>query len=164
MSLDALLLRHRVETFLFHEADLLDRWQLDEWFALFAPGARYLVPPTDVAGEDADPDTSLFYIVDDHARLGERVVRLGKDRAHSEWPRSKTLHQVSNVLVEPGAGEIGVKAGFAVHRSKDGNTDVYIGHYHYRLVEQDGELRIAEKKCVLALDALRPHGRISILL
>lgn len=164
MSLEALLLQHRVETFLSHEADLLDRWQLDDWFALFAEGSRYLVPPLDVVGEEADPDTSLFYIVDDHARLHERVVRLNKDRAHSEWPRSKTVHQVSNVLVEPVDGEIRVKAGFAVHRSKDGNTDVYIGHYHYRLVEQAGELRIAEKKCVLALDALRPHGRISILL
>lgn len=164
MSLDALLLHHRVESFLFHEADLLDRWQLEEWFALFAEGARYLVPPTDVAGEDADPDTSLFYIVDDYARLHERVIRLGKDRAHSEWPRSKTLHLVSNVLVTLGEQSIGVKAAFAVHRSKDGNTDVFIGHYHYRLVEQGGELRIAEKKCVLALDALRPHARISILL
>ncbi|MDB5577832.1 MAG: hypothetical protein JWR80_3008 [Bradyrhizobium sp.] len=162
--MDAMLLRHRVETFLFHEADLLDRWQLHAWLALFAEEASYLVPPTDVAGDDADPATSLFYVFDDRARIRERVIRLEKRGAHSEFPRSKTRHLVSNVLASRANDQIHATASFAVWRSKDGNSDVFVGHYLYRLVEEKGELRIAEKKCVLDMDALRPHARISIIL
>jgi p-cumate 2,3-dioxygenase beta subunit len=160
----AMLLRHRVETFLFHEADLLDRWQLYEWLDLFAEEARYLVPPTDVPGDDADPAKSLFYVFDDRTRIRERVVRLEKKGAHSEFPRSKTRHLVSNVLTTREGDIILAKASFAVWRSKDGTSDVFVGHYAYRLLEQDGLLRIAEKKCVLDMDALRPHARISIIL
>lgn len=163
-QIDALLLQHRVQTFLFHEADLLDRWRLAEWEALFSDDARYLVPPTDVNGDEADPDKSLFYIFDDRTRIHERVVRLEKKGAHSEFPRSKTRHLVSNVQASQIDGAIVATASFAIWRSKDGNTDVFVGHYAYRLIETDGALRISEKKCVLDMDALRPHARISILL
>lgn len=164
-AIDAMLLQHRVQSFLFHEADLLDQWRLNEWEALFADEARYLVPPTDVDGDFADPDKSLFYIFDDRTRIHERVVRLEKKGAHSEFPRSKTRHLVGNVHAEQREdGAIAASASFAVWRSKDGNMDVFVGHYAYRLIEIDGALRIAEKKCVLDMDALRPHARISILL
>lgn len=163
-AIDAMLLQHRVQSFLFHEADLLDRWQLVEWEALFADEARYLVPPTDVDGDFADPDKSLFYIFDDRPRIHERVVRLEKKGAHSEFPRSKTRHLVSNVQAEQDGDTISATASFAVWRAKDGNADIFVGHYSYQLVEMAGALRIAEKKCVLDMDALRPHARISILL
>lgn len=164
MDLDALLLQRRVEHFLFCEADLLDRWCLDEWYALFADGAHYLVPPTDIPESEADPDTSLYYINDDHTRIRERVVRLAKRTAHSEYPRSKTRHMVSNVIVKANGDAVDASASFAVYRSKDGVTDVYVGHYRYELVEIAGALRIRKKTCVLDMEALRPHGRISILL
>lgn len=163
-DIDAMLLQHRVQNFLFHEADLLDRWRLAEWEALFADEARYLVPPTDVDGDEADPDKSLFYIFDDRTRIHERVVRLDKKGAHSEFPRSKTRHLVSNVRARREGDAITASASFAVWRSKDGSTDIFVGHYAYRLIEAADALRIAEKKCVLDLDALRPHARISILL
>lgn len=163
-DIDAMLLHYRVQNFLFHEADLLDRWQLSEWEALFSEKASYLVPPTDVDGDFADPSKSLFYIFDDRARIHERVVRLEKKGAHSEFPRSKTRHLVSNVRASQAGNTISATASFAVWRSKDGNTDIFVGHYAYRLVEVDGALQIAEKKCVLDMDALRPHARISILL
>src|SRR3546814_7066475 len=79
-EIDAMLLQHRVQSFLFHEADLLDRWQLNDWEALFADEASYLVPPTDVDGDFADPSKSLFYIFDDRTRIHERVVRPEKHR------------------------------------------------------------------------------------
>ena len=36
--------RAEVEDFLYHEAALLDGWQLDEWLALLTEDARYEVP------------------------------------------------------------------------------------------------------------------------
>ena len=161
---DSLLLRLRVEDLLYREADLLDRWCLDEWLTLFTDDAHYLVPPTDVPGDDADPDTSLFYVFDDRNRMTERVIRLGKPGAHSEFPRSKVRHLVSNVRVECDGGDIRSRASFAVWRSKDVTSDVFVGHYLHELREEDGALLIARKTCVLDMEALRPHARISIIL
>lgn len=161
---EALLLRLRVEDLLFREADLLDRWQLDEWLTLFTGDAQYLVPPTDVPGDDADPDTSLFYVFDDRYRMQERVVRLGKTGAHSESPRSKVRHLVSNVRVERDGADIRSRSSFAIWRSKDVTSDVFVGHYLHQLRQVDGALLIARKTCVLDMEALRPHARISIIL
>lgn len=153
-----------VQDFLFHEAELLDEWKLNEWLALFTDDARYLVPSTDLP-EDASPDVSLFYIADDRFRLGERVSRLNKKTAHSEFPRSKTRHLVSNVrLRDTGDGELKVTAAFVTYRSKNGITDTYIGGSYYSLAQTADGLKIREKKCVLDLDGLRPQGRISIIL
>jgi p-cumate 2,3-dioxygenase subunit beta len=161
---DAFLLRLRVEELLFEEADLLDRWRLDEWLSLFTDDAEYLVPSTDVVGDEADPDTSLFYVFDDSNRMRERVIRLGKIGAHSEQPRSKVRHLVSNVRVTRDDERIRARASFAVWRHKDVTVDCYVGHYLYELVEDGDTLKIAKKTCVLDMEALRPHGRISIIL
>ena len=88
--------RAELEDFLFLEAALLDNWQLDDWLALFAPGARYFVPPAG-ADDDADPASTLFYVADDYHRLCERVKRLNKRTAHAEFPRSRCRRMVSNV-------------------------------------------------------------------
>jgi p-cumate 2,3-dioxygenase beta subunit len=159
-----LLLRLKVEDLLYTEADLLDQWKLDDWLRLYTDDAHYFVPPADIAGDDADPDTSLFYVCDDRNRMSERVIRLKKAGAHSEWPRSKTRHLVSNVRVTRNGPVIHARAAFAVWRSKDATSDVFVGHYLYEIVELTNALRIQKKTCVLDMEALRPHARISIIL
>ena len=161
---EALMLRLAVEDLLFLEADLLDQWRLDEWLALYTLDAHYNVPPSDVDGDTADPDTALFYIADDHVRMRERVIRLNKVGAHSEHPRSKVRHLVSNVRVHREGDVIHARSSFIVWRSKDITSDAFVGHYLHRIVEQDGALKIASKTCVLDMEALRPHARISIIL
>lgn len=160
----AMVLRYRVEALLYHEADLLDRWELQEWETLFTDDAEYLVPPMDVDGDSATPDTSLFYVFDDRTRLHERVVRLGKRGAHSEWPRSRLRRLISNVIAESRDNGVAARASFVVYRSKDGVTDAFIGHYLYLLVDDGETLKIARKTCVLDIESLRPHGRISFIL
>lgn len=160
----ATITRQDAEEFLYREAAMLDRWQLDEWLALFTDDAVYHVPTVGTA-PDVPPDNALFYIADDRQRLRERVVRLQKKSAHVEWPRSRTRHMVSNVLVDAREdGDTEVSAAFSVHRFKSGAADAYVGSYRYRLVRVDGQLRIREKRCMLDMDALRPHGRVSIIL
>ena len=156
--------RTDVEEYLYLEAALLDRWQLMEWLALFTDDALYHVPAVGTSPE-VQPDNTLFYIADDRQRLQERVLRLAKKSAHVEWPRSRTRHMVTNVLIEQRSdSELQVSAAFAVHRFKNGAADVYVGSYRYRLALIEGQLRIREKRCMLDMDALRPHGRVSILL
>jgi p-cumate 2,3-dioxygenase subunit beta len=161
---DTLLLRLRVEDLLFAEADLIDQWRLDEWLALFTEDAHYHVPPSDVDGDTANPDTSLFYIMDDRLRMNERVVRLAKVGAHSEHPKSKVRHLISNVRVQREGEVIHARSSFIVSRAKDITHDLFVGHYLHEIVEQEGALRIAKKTCVLDMEALRPHARISIIL
>ncbi len=156
--------RAEVEDFLYHEAGLLDDWRLTEWLELYTEDARYLVPSTDLPA-NASPDDNLFYIADDRFRLEQRVARLMKKSGHSEQPRSKTRHLVTNVRVTSREGAaVSVTSAFVVYRTKDGVTDLYVGKAQHELVEADGRLRIRQKLCALDLDGLRPQGRISIIL
>ena len=161
---EVLHLRLRVEDLLFEEADRLDRWDLDGWLALYTDDAHYYVPPSDVDGDTANPETSLFYIIDDAVRLRERVTRLKKVGAHSEHTRSKVRHLVSNVRVHRAGETIHARSSFIVSRAKDITHDLFVGHYLHELVVQAGTLKIAKKTCVLDMEALRPHARISIIL
>lgn len=161
---DSLVLRASVEDFLIAEAELLDRWQLDEWFTLFDDTAHYEVPSTDSA-EDAKAAESLFYIADDHVRLSHRIKRLNSKEAHSEFPRSKTFRMIGNVRVlHDAGGTVECSAKFITMRSRDDLTDTYFGRHQYRLKRHEGSFLIAYKRTTLETGSLRPQGRISIIL
>ncbi|HZX84095.1 MAG TPA: aromatic-ring-hydroxylating dioxygenase subunit beta [Reyranella sp.] len=156
--------RAEIEDLLFEEAALLDDWKLEQWLALYTDDARYLVPSTDLP-KDAPPEDNLFYIADDRFRMSERVKRLMKKAAFSEYPRSKTRHLVSNVRVLSQAdGSCVASAAFITSRSKSGITDTFVGSSEYTIVRQADGLRIRSKRCTLDHEALRPQGRISIIL
>lgn len=161
---EGILLRLRVEDLLFQEADLLDAWRLEEWLTLYTDDAHYYVPPNDVDGDRADPDTDLFYIVDDRLRMEQRVVRLAKQGAHSEQPHSKVRRIVGNVRAWRDGERIHARSSFFVSRAKDASADIYVGHALHEIVEDGSALRIAKKTCILDMEALRPHARISIIL
>jgi p-cumate 2,3-dioxygenase beta subunit len=157
--------RSDYEDFLFEEAALLDAWRLDEWLALFAVNAVYEVP-TAGAEDSADSAEALFYIADDYQRLQHRITRLKKTTAHSEWPRSKTAHLISNVRIL-GVSEDTVEIGcvFITYRSKGETTDLFFGHSRYVLQgDAAPDLKIRSKRVFLDMSSLRPQGRVSILL
>jgi p-cumate 2,3-dioxygenase beta subunit len=159
---DTASLRSRIEDFLYLEADLLDEWKVEEWFALFAEGATYEVPPTGEADEN-DPATSLFYIADDYMRLRERVVRLTKKEAHSEFPRSRQRHMVSNVRITGlRDGVVDVSCNFVTYRAKRGVVDTYYGKHLYRIDCTVEPFRIRSKRSILGMDMLYP-GKLTII-
>jgi p-cumate 2,3-dioxygenase beta subunit len=156
--------RTQAETFLFHEAALLDGWKLMEWADLFTTDGEYLIPSTDLP--DGDPATSLFLVYDDRHRLGERAKRLMKRTAHAEFPHSRTRRIIGNVVVgEAADGLQPVSCNFVVFRSRLGRSDIYPGHSDYDLVLDgpDG-IRIRRKRAVLDIESLRPQGKVSIIL
>ena len=151
------------EDFLYHEAALLDTWELEAWLGLFAEGATYEVP---TAGRPSDVDSAeeLFYIADDWFRLRHRVERLLKHGAHSEWPRSLGLRMIGNVrIVASEERGVRIACAFTTYRSIADRTDTFFGHHHYLLDEVGGTLKIREKRTLLAMSSLRPHGRVSII-
>lgn len=155
--------RDTIETFLYREAALLDAWKLAQWLELFTPEAEYLVPPLDA--RDLPPEQALYLVADDHARLSSRVKQMLKGNAHAEDPRSRTRRAVTNVLFEERPdGSIAVEANFIIHRVRRELLDVYMGRYDHVLVIRDGALRFRMRRSILDLEALRPQGKISIIL
>ena len=155
--------RQEVEDLLYKEADLLDRWRLDEWFELLTDDATYHVPPTDAPGGDAR--NTLFIIADDALRIRSRVKQLMGKFAWSESPPSRTRRMISNVRVLGREGEnIHIAANFVVYRLRHELVDTYIGHYEYELVRREGDLKIRKRKAILDIEALRPQGKISFIL
>jgi p-cumate 2,3-dioxygenase beta subunit len=163
-STERTLLVGEVEQFLFDEAELLDQWRLHEWLALFTPGGRYLIPSTDKP--DGDPTRDLFLVQDDRFLLEQRVNSLLTRAAHAEYPHSRTRRMITNIRVNEGTdGRVHVDANFAVFRMRSGILDTYVGHYRHVLERSDGGAFLyAIRKSILDLDALRPQGKVSIIL
>jgi p-cumate 2,3-dioxygenase subunit beta len=159
---DAELVRS-VEDFLYLEAELLDEWRLHEWLALFAENGRYLIPSTDKP--DGDPTKDLFLVQDDRFLLEQRVNSLQTRAAHAEYPHSRTRRLVTNIkATDTEDGRIDVRANFAVFRARNGGVDTYFGRYLHVLKRGQEGFRFLTRKSILDLDALRPHGKVSIIL
>jgi p-cumate 2,3-dioxygenase beta subunit len=157
------LTRAEIEDFLINEAALLDEWRLPEWRELFAPDCRYLVPNM-VGDPYAPPESTLFLIADDAHHLTERVKRLGKRTAHAEYPHSVTQRLIGNVrIVERQDDVLKVQSSFVTYRTSQGITDNYFGRHEYLLVRPNGAILIKEKRSILKMGALRPHGKLSII-
>lgn len=153
-----------VEQFLFEEAELLDQWRLHEWLDLFAPDGYYEIPATD--RPDGDPTRDLFLVHDDRFLLQQRVESLLTRSAHAEYPHSATRRMVGNIrAMEADEGRLHVLANFSVHRVRSGVLDTYAGQYRH-ILERDEVtgFKFVSRKSVLVLDALRPHGKVSIIL
>ena len=152
-----------IERFLVDEAALLDEWRLEEWLALFAEDARYLVPPLDAP--DSDHRTTLFLIADDRRNLASRVRQLLGGTTWAENPRSRTRRLVTNFrILEESAESVTATANFAVWRFQHEATDVYVGRYVNLLVRGPAGLMFRERRAILDLETLRPHGKLSFIL
>jgi p-cumate 2,3-dioxygenase beta subunit len=157
-------LRYAVEEFLYHDADLLDRWHLDEWLELFTQECLYLVPSPD--RPDGDPFTDLFLIQDDRFLLEQRVESLMTKTAWAESPHSTTRRLVTNIrATHLGDGAVEATANFFITRARRATVDTYPGRYEL-LLEAGGPagFRIRTRKAILSLEQLRPHGRVSFIL
>jgi p-cumate 2,3-dioxygenase beta subunit len=155
--------RSEVEDFLFAEADLLDNWRLEQWLALFdEERGGFYMPATDAP--ESDHKEALFLIADDMTRLRSRVSQLLSGLTWSENPPSRTNHMISNVRITGTEGDaVLVKANFVVFRMRFQNIDPYIGKYHYKLLPRDGTFKILERRVILDLESLRPHGKVSFI-
>jgi len=156
--------RAEVEDLLYHEAELLDSWRLDEWLTLLTDDAAYYVPPNDKP--DADHRYTLFTIADDIVRLRERVIRLKDPNCHAEYPPSRTRRLISNVRVTGSeSDEVLIAANFIVYRYRRNEpARVFVGHYRHRLRRVGGALKFAERRAILDAEELGELGSVSFIL
>jgi p-cumate 2,3-dioxygenase beta subunit len=72
---------------------------------------------------------------------------------------------ITNVrITKTDAAAIYTSASFLVYRIRAGHVDPLIGRYEYILRRVETGLKIAYRKAILDLEALRPHGTVSIIL
>ena len=155
--------RQQVEDFLYDEAALLDEWRLDEWLELFADECGYYVPPTDVP--EGDHRIDLFLVADDRKRLEARVSQLKGQFAHAEHPNSRTRRLITNVRIhESTDNTFRATSNFVVYRMRMQEMAAYVGRYEHTFVREGGAMKIRERRAILDLEALRPHGKVSFLL
>ena len=155
-----------VTQFLYDEAALLDEWRLDEWLALFHPGATaYLIPsPEDLSD---DPATTLHLVNDSMTTLSGRIDRLKSKHAHAESPRSRTRRRIGNVRVWQGAGDLLSRSVFDVTRVRGGVVDRYAGVYEHQLLpgpSEDAPWLIGRRRVLIDHSIESAGGQVSILL
>ncbi|GGX22887.1 ring-hydroxylating dioxygenase subunit beta [Pigmentiphaga litoralis] len=144
----------RIEAFLYKEAHLLDTCQLEAWLALFAPEGVYWVP----IAEDLPRGASASIIYDDTISREERVHHYLELSFPAQTPRSRTLHQVSNIRVASRDGStLVVDTNQVIHEIRGGDaTQVGLGQMaahvaavQFTLQHDGDDFRILTKKIVL---------------
>ncbi|MBA0045188.1 3-phenylpropionate/cinnamic acid dioxygenase subunit beta [Mycobacteroides sp. LB1] len=142
-ELESVLLQHRVEQFLFGEAQLLDHWQWDSWLELFAEDIIYWMPVRKnrlrrQRDRDEVPDgIEMAHFYDNHRSLQLRVNQMHSGTHWAEDPPSRCRHLVTNVRIaqrspsesaEPGSPEYNVMSNFLVYRNRlESETDIWAG-------------------------------------
>jgi biphenyl 2,3-dioxygenase beta subunit len=120
----AMVTRHEVEQFLYHEAALLDSHRYQEWLGLFADDATYFMPirrtrlQAELDREFTRPGEMAF-VNDTKPLLAGRVTKLMTGRSWSEDPPSRTRRLITNVRVTAGDGqELTVESNFLLYRTR----------------------------------------------
>ncbi len=146
---------HRVEQFLYREADLLDSFELRAWLCHVAEDVTLRVPvrtARDPGSEEPEFSETNHYLREDYEMIRERVGRLEKEYAWSENPRSRVRHVIGNVRVLDSDGtELTVSNNQHVFRSY-GDTpdhDLLSAQRHTTLRETDGTFEIVDRTVYL---------------
>jgi 3-phenylpropionate/cinnamic acid dioxygenase small subunit len=151
-------LQHRVEQFLYAEAQLLDDHEFNDWIRLFTDGAHYWVPTRNTRtnrerGKEIAARGEGAHVDDDMVRLRGRVRRSTSGLAWSEEPPSRTRRLLTNVRIrQRDAGVLDVRLNFWVYRGRlERHQDWFVGERFDVLVPDDGPYGylIADRKIVL---------------
>jgi len=147
------------EQLLYREALALDRRDWDGWLALYAEDCVFWMPAwRDETTPTQDPDSELSLIYYHGRRnLEERVWRIRSGQSVASTPLPRTVHAVTNVLVERTEGDRAfLSASFTVHRHdrRAEKDHVFFGRYEVETVRQGENWRIAMKKILLLNDVI----------
>lgn len=167
-ELDYLLLRCKIEDFLYEEAQLLDTLKFNEWLNLLSSRFEYKIfcfaeVQTDERGLFQN---NLNLISEDgFDSITIKIKRLGADYAWSELPPSKTLRNISNVrIVSPGSDIIKVHSNISVFKSRRLKQQEIISAFRDdEIVETNGSLKL-QKRHVIIPETVLEHKNLSLIL
>lgn len=157
-------LQHEIEQFLYAEADLMDSWNVDEWYSLMAPDIHYWAPTQQnrtirERGRELAAPMTAAYFDEDHALLGQRVARMHTDMAWAEEPRSRIRHLICNVRARETdtPDEYEVDSSFYVFRTRmEREMDHFVGRRSdlIRRAANPHGFQIARRTIVLDMSTL----------
>ena len=137
---------HTTESFLIHEARLLDERRFDDWLDLFTDDGWYWVP---IEPDQDNPHDTVSLIYDDRRLLETRIRRLAHPGAHAQSPPSRTSRIVANVTAEddPANGaDFVVRSKFQMVEYRRDNQRLFAGTSRHGLVADNGGYRIRWKR------------------
>ena len=150
-------LQREVTDLVYREAMLLDRRRWDDWIDLYTEDAVYWVPSWASEEETTtDPELQLNLIyLRNRGGLEDRIFRIESRDSYASVPLDRTVHVVSNVLVEQSDGEdIEASANCLVHTYGKKGSMTRGGMYDFILRRTDAGLKIARKKITFIDDRL----------
>jgi len=151
---------YRVQSFLFHEARLLDERRLSEWLDLYAPDAEYWVP---YAWGQESPKTHVSLFYETVALLRMRVDRLENERSPLDSPPARVNHYLSNITAEAGEGQITARAHLLFVEYRREEQRWFAARSTWRLRSQADGFRIAAKRVdLLNCDQDSGHLRFAV--
>lgn len=132
-----------IEAFLYAEAELLDRGDLNSWRDLFTEEGTYWMP---VDPEQDDPLGHISIIFEDRMMMAIRAENFGHRLAASMQYPVRCSHILGNIRVVEGDGaEITVKSNFqAVLYYRD--QRLFAGTCTHRLRREGKDWKIVQKR------------------
>ena len=162
-----LLLKQDVEAFLYHEANLLDDRQYEEWLDLLTDDVRYWVPMRrnvkfgELEREFTREGQDINWFDEGKVTLTQRVRQILTGVHWAEEPLSRLSHLVTNVEITEAtpsaaeAGEVSLRCRFIIYRNRVATeTDILVGRREDRLRRVDGQWRIAQRQVFLDQNVL----------
>jgi len=152
------------ESFLFHEAELLDDNRVREWFGLLTDDLAYEMPirMTRERQKGGGFSERAFHMLEDHGSMKTRVDRLDSEYAWAEDPPSRTRRFVTNVRVDEGerADEFEVRSNLLVYRGRyDAPAHQLIScERRDTLRRVDGALMLARRVVLLDQTTVATHN------
>lgn len=143
-----------IEQFLYHEADCLDRADLDAWIELYTEDGSYWMPSSP---DQTDPHSHISLFYDDRLLMEIRRINFGHEYAASMAYPVRSSHIIGNVRVtdwNEGQGVARVTSNFHVALLYHGEQTLYAGRYLHEMVGGPGQWKIRHKRVdLLTCDA-----------
>jgi 3-phenylpropionate/cinnamic acid dioxygenase small subunit len=157
-----ILLKQKLEDFLYHEAELLDERRYEAWLELLADDVRYWMPMRrnvkfgELEREFTREGQDINWFDEGKETLTRRVQQILTGVHWAEEPLSRLCHMISNVqilhvqpsVVEP--AEVTVKCRFLIYRNRvETETDILVGKREDVLRRVHGQWQISQRKVIL---------------
>lgn len=145
-----------IETLVTLDGVLLDEKKFAEWLELYHQHCVFWVPAwdDDLDQQTTDPnlEISLIYY-DNRAGLEDRIYRIGTQRSSASRPLFRTAHFTSNLhILEQGENTATVRVSWSTHAYRNHKSVCYFGNTIYKLVAENGQLKIHFKRINLLND------------
>lgn len=162
-----LLLKQKIEDFLYHEVELLDERRYEDWLELLADDVRYWMPMRrnvkfgELEREFTRQGQDINWFDEGKDTLARRVQQILTGVHWAEEPLSRLCHMISNIQllhVAPSAqepAEVTVKCRFLIYRNRvQTETDLLVGKRQDVLRRVNGHWKIHQRQVILDQNVL----------